>query len=165
MAKEDKNSPGRRYGRPWGWELNHSPFHQQILTWSQEDSRCFTGLWGKHCTFLISPESPYIMAFWSALEGCIEKNEEEKKDWRRGSLAVISICNKALESSLGCVITCRNGDGPWKEVFESGNRTYRAYLSQEIKKLASVMFPSSQWVMLQLSVSDKNKDYREGRRK
>ena len=45
----------------------------------------------------------------------------------------------------------------WKQ--QLGNGTHSAYLSKGDKKLTSLMALSPQWVILQLSISDKNKDY------
>ena len=45
----------------------------------------------------------------------------------------------------------------WKQ--QLGNRTHSAYLSKGDKKLTSLMALSPQWVILQLSISDKNKGY------
>ena len=49
--------------------------------------------------------------------------------------------------------------GWWARKQQLGNRTHSAYLSKGDKKLTSLMALSPQRVILQLSISDKNKGY------
>ena len=62
-----------------------------------------------------------------------------------------------------CVIECRNGDGPGKGMVSMettfGKRDPQHLLEQRRQELTSLMALSAPWVILQLSLSDKNKDY------